>query len=199
MSNTQSDSPTHENEITSEREMENLTGRVKWFNRKNGYGFITVISEDEDEQRDVFVHYDNINTSQEQFRYLVEGEYVNFDIGASSQADHEVEAHNIRGIEGHKLMCETRREQMENRPPRRVRQPRQQTDQHQTRQHQHQHQSRGGGHHQRRYVPKGRVVEVDNTEWMMVPLGTTGGNRGRGRGRGGGRGGGRGRGGVYQQ
>lgn len=198
MSNTQSDSPTHENEIASEREMENITGRVKWFNRKNGYGFITVISE-HDEQRDIFVHYENITTSQEQFRYLVEGEYVSFDIGPSSQADHEVEAHNVRGIEGHSLMCETRREQMEKRPPRRQRPrpPQQQNRQHQG---QYQGQQNRGRPQQRRYVPKGRVVEVDNTEWMMVPLRTTGGgNRGRGgRGRGRGRGGG-GQGRVYQQ
>lgn len=185
MSNTQS--PSHESEISSHREMTDLTGRVKWFNRKNGYGFIVEVGRDVEEPQEIFVHYDNISTSQEQFRYLVEGEYVHFDIGPSSQADHEVEAHNVRGIEGEKLMCETRREQMEKRPPRRPR-TRQGEGNHQQGQQQRGrggYRGRGRQQQQRRYVPKGQVVQVDNTQWMMVPIRTMN-TRGRGRGRGGG-------------
>ena len=33
-------------------------GQVKWFNNKIGYGFITVLNEKE--QKDVFVHHQNV-------------------------------------------------------------------------------------------------------------------------------------------
>lgn len=48
-------------------------GKVKWFNPRKGYGFIS------DEQgRDIFVHYANI--SSEGYKTLNEGQTVSFDI-----------------------------------------------------------------------------------------------------------------------
>ena len=38
-------------------------GRVKWFNNKVGYGFITTC---DDEQKDVFVHHSNIHVQYHQ-------------------------------------------------------------------------------------------------------------------------------------
>ena len=35
-----------------------LTGIVKWFNNKSGYGFISTL---DDEKKDVFVHYTSIS------------------------------------------------------------------------------------------------------------------------------------------
>ena len=49
-------------------------GRVKWFNTKKGYGFIT--REDNDE--DIFVHYTSI--SGEGYRALEKGEDVQFEL-----------------------------------------------------------------------------------------------------------------------
>lgn len=49
-------------------------GTVKWFNEKKGYGFIVPDGED----RDVFVHYSEIQT--EGFKTLAEGEKVQFEI-----------------------------------------------------------------------------------------------------------------------
>jgi cold shock CspA family protein len=47
-------------------------GRVKWFNNKAGYGFITVTSGPKTDS-DIFVHHKAINVSVEQYRYLVQG------------------------------------------------------------------------------------------------------------------------------
>jgi CspA family cold shock protein len=49
------------------------TGRVKWFNEKKGYGFIS-----QDDGEDVFVHYTAIQARG--FRTLHEGQKVRFDI-----------------------------------------------------------------------------------------------------------------------
>ena len=49
-------------------------GRVKWFNNKAGYGFVTVVSESADGDRvgeDIFVHHSGVNVTSEQYKYLV--------------------------------------------------------------------------------------------------------------------------------
>ncbi len=58
--------------------MEKLTGTVKWFDSKKGYGFITA-----DNGQDVFVHYTGING--EGFRTLEEGERVSFNVTESDK------------------------------------------------------------------------------------------------------------------
>ena len=50
-----------------------LTGKVKWFDPKKGYGFIIG-----DEGQDVFVHYTSI--AGEGFRTLKDGEVVNYEL-----------------------------------------------------------------------------------------------------------------------
>jgi CspA family cold shock protein len=50
-----------------------VTGTVKWFDEKKGYGFITV-----DEGKDVFVHYSAIQSNG--FRKLVEGDRVSLEV-----------------------------------------------------------------------------------------------------------------------
>jgi CspA family cold shock protein len=89
-------------------ENERYTGRVKWFNNKAGYGFVTV-TDGLKSGTDVFVHHSAIQVDSEQYKYLVQGEYIEFSmIHASEQ--HEYQAGNVSGIKGGKLMCETRRE-----------------------------------------------------------------------------------------
>jgi len=77
-----------------------MTGRVKWFNKKAGYGFI---SSEDASGSDIFVHHSALHTDSELFRYLVEGEYVNFSINQG-----ETNAVNVTGPQGGQLMCETR-------------------------------------------------------------------------------------------
>ena len=88
---------------------ERYTGRVKWFNTKAGYGFIT-ITDGSKSGSDVFVHHSSINVENEQYRYLVQGEYVEFTLSNVMKGDHEYQAGDVSGIKGGKLMCETRRD-----------------------------------------------------------------------------------------
>ena len=85
------------------------SGRVKWFNNKAGYGFITVSSGD-NEGTDVFVHHSAIEVSEEQYRYLVQGEYVEFNLCSVDNDTHKWQAGSVKGINTGKLMCETRLE-----------------------------------------------------------------------------------------
>ena len=85
------------------------TGRVKWFNKTGGFGFITVVGGDR-EGTDVFVHHTNVTVSEEQFRFLVQGEYVSFGISEVEGEAHEFQATGVRGVGGGALMCETQRE-----------------------------------------------------------------------------------------
>jgi CspA family cold shock protein len=85
------------------------TGRVKWFNSKSGYGFIT-ITDGPKSGTDVFVHHSVIKVESEQYKYLVQGEYVEFSLAETTNDNHEFQAVNVCGIKGGKLMCETRRE-----------------------------------------------------------------------------------------
>lgn len=89
-------------------ERKSLLGCVKWFNNKVGYGFITL--SDGSSEQDIFVHHSALNTSDEQYKYLVQGEYVCFELVKSSDPDskHEFFAGNVSGVNGGKLMCETR-------------------------------------------------------------------------------------------
>ncbi|ALH23330.1 Cold-Shock Protein [Chrysochromulina ericina virus CeV-01B] len=84
-------------------------GRVKWFNNRAGYGFITVSSGDH-KNEDVFVHHSAVQVKQEQYRYLVQGEYVDFKLCAVSNESHKWQAGEVSGVDGEKLMCETRLE-----------------------------------------------------------------------------------------
>ena len=85
-----------------------LTGTVKWFNNKAGYGFITVC-DGEFATKDIFVHYSSIRVSNSQYKYLVQGEYVDFTLVKSENDVHEYQATNVSGVKGGPIMCETRR------------------------------------------------------------------------------------------
>ena len=94
--------------MSDSSEKKSLLGCVKWFNNKVGYGFITL--SDGTLEQDIFVHHSALNTSDEQYKYLVQGEYVSFELVKSSDLDskHEYFAGNVSGVNGGKLMCETR-------------------------------------------------------------------------------------------
>lgn len=95
--------------VTPSATSEHLLGRVKWFNNKAGYGFIAV-TDGARSGTDVFVHHSAINVDSQQYKYLVQGEYVEFDLIKVESDKHQWQASSVSGIRSGKLMCETRRD-----------------------------------------------------------------------------------------
>jgi CspA family cold shock protein len=65
------------------------TGRVKWFSKQKGYGFI-----EEEGGKEIFVHHTGIQG--EGFKNLREGEKVQFDI---AEGDKGLKAVNVVSIQ----------------------------------------------------------------------------------------------------
>ena len=140
-----------------------VLGCVKWFINKAGYGFITV---SDPTTREIFVHHSSIQVNQSQYRYLVQGEYVELAVSSVENDTHEFQAANVRGVNGGKLMCETRNEMRSERQqhtsvheqaaaaPAPVYQQQQQQQQQRPRQVQ---------------SSRPQLSENDQTEWMIVP------------------------------
>jgi len=93
--------------LAGDTSSERLAGRVKWFNNRAGFGFVTVMEGDKKDE-DVFVHHSGIVVNSEQYKYLVQGEYVSFVLRESDNSDHPYQAGDVRGILNGWLMCETR-------------------------------------------------------------------------------------------
>ena len=84
------------------------TGQVKWFNNRAGYGFVTATS-GEKEGEDIFAHHTMIQVDKEQYKYLVQGEYVSFDVNTcEADSKYELQAVGVTGVCGNVLMCETK-------------------------------------------------------------------------------------------
>lgn len=100
--------------MTEQVSVGEFTGRIKWFNKKAGYGFITG-ADGVHKDVDIFIHHSGIEVGKETYKYLVQGEYVSFDVKEVSEGEHKIVGVNVRGVNGGMLMCETPR------PPRRRR------------------------------------------------------------------------------
>ena len=96
--------------------MTTIIGRIKWFNNKTGYGFIT--AKVDGNECDVFVHHSAIQVSTSQYKYLVQGEYVQFKLEHLEGSSHDVQATSVSGIDGGPLQCESRRQRVERKAPR---------------------------------------------------------------------------------
>lgn len=73
---------------------------VKWFNPKAGYGFLT----DVDSNADVFVHHNGIKASDNVYKTLSTGEYVEYETIQDKSG--KTLAVNVTGLRGGKLLCE---------------------------------------------------------------------------------------------
>ena len=87
-------------------------GQVKWFNTKTGYGFITALDGDH-KDKDIFTHYSSLRVTDSQYKYLIQGEYVELVVIKSSQGNHEYQSSDVTGIKCGGLMCETRKTNMQ--------------------------------------------------------------------------------------
>lgn len=93
-----------------------VNGMVKWFNDKHGYGYITVISVGDHNNKDIFIHHNNISPAHSSYRTLHKGEYVTFHIGEAEPAydenqnrvntKHKNQATFVTGIDGGPLLCD---------------------------------------------------------------------------------------------
>ena len=80
-----------------------LTGVVNWFNRKKGYGFVTVITpENELFEKDIFCHFTNINSTN--YKVLFPGEYVQVNIQKNSED--QFICTDVTGVLGRKLLID---------------------------------------------------------------------------------------------
>ena len=95
--------------VTNEQNGVKVIGQVKWFNTKTGYGFITA-REGEHTGTDIFTHYSSVQVNDSQYKYLVQGEYVEFSVVKSSTGTHEFQSADVTGVRGWCLMCETRQQ-----------------------------------------------------------------------------------------
>ena len=66
-----------------------MTGKVKWFDGKKGYGFITA-----ENGKEIFVHFSGI--VKDGFKSLNEGQAVEFEIGTSAKGEQAI---NVNVVE----------------------------------------------------------------------------------------------------
>lgn len=124
MSNTNDHAPTPTN-ITNIRDADileeeivtvehgDVVGNCKWFNKKLGYGFITVYS-GEKKGNNIFVHHSGIKPLNSHFKTLRKGEYVHFNI---IDGQNGLQAIDVTGVCGGPLMCDN--VEVRGMPPRR--------------------------------------------------------------------------------
>ena len=82
-------------------------GQVKWFNNKAGYGFITALDGDKT-GGDIYVHFTKLRVVNTQYKYLVQGEYIEYVLEESTNDGHDSQASDVTGIKEGRLLCETR-------------------------------------------------------------------------------------------
>ena len=100
----------NENNVETSSNTANISsgvlGSVKWFNNRVGYGFITATGEHSN-YGDVFVHHSELKiVDADVYKYLVQGEYVQFNIVKPENGKYEYQAVSVTGVNGGKLMCE---------------------------------------------------------------------------------------------
>jgi cold shock CspA family protein len=89
-------------EVTIDREYGPHIGCCKWFNKKLGYGFITVY-DGEHKGSNIFVHHSGVHPLNSNFKTLKKGEYVSLDIIDGKNGTQAIE---VKGILGGPLMCD---------------------------------------------------------------------------------------------
>ena len=71
-----------------------VKGKVKWFDSRLGYGFVEVVS-NMNIGEDIFVHHRALKCCEGQYKYLVKGEYVEFEINKLNNSKYKYEASDM--------------------------------------------------------------------------------------------------------
>lgn len=77
-------------------------GCIKWFNKRLGYGFVTVYT-GEHKGSNIFVHHSGVHPLNSNFKTLKRGEYVSLDVISGQNGTQAV---NVKGVCGGPLMCD---------------------------------------------------------------------------------------------
>lgn len=87
-------------------------GKVVWFDRKKGFGFVKVVDpQSEIFEKELFIHYTSIQC-ENSFKILYPGETVSLDVEKNpEQGDDQKEylTSNVRGVFGSSLMVDSDR------------------------------------------------------------------------------------------
>ena len=83
-------------------------GKVIWFDRRKGYGFIRVISETENKDKEVFCHYSKI-VSESPYKKLMPGECVSLNVTHDPNAEEKKQysSEEVSGLFGTELLCDS--------------------------------------------------------------------------------------------
>tara|TARA_B100001094_G_scaffold95433_1_gene91446 strand:- start:2735 stop:3058 length:324 start_codon:yes stop_codon:yes gene_type:complete len=95
--------------MTEEKTHGKEIGKVIWFDHKKGYGFIHIISDTENSNKDVFCHYSSIQ-SDSSYKKLIPGECVSLDVNHDTdKKEHQYSSMNVTGVLGSELLCENQK------------------------------------------------------------------------------------------
>ena len=89
-------------EENMDQEYGKYIGKVKWFNKKKGYGFINILNEDFSDT-DVFCHFTDIKS--ENYKVLYPGEFVSCNIELKEDSEQHI-CKNVTGVYGHNLLTD---------------------------------------------------------------------------------------------
>ena len=77
-------------------------GYVKWFNKKKGYGFIT-ITDGGHQGEDVFCHFSDITSDN--YKIVYPGEFISCDV-ETKDSDGKLICKNVGGVNGYPLLTD---------------------------------------------------------------------------------------------
>lgn len=75
-------------------------GRIKWFDNKKGFGFLTRL----EDNTDIFLHFSSITAEDNIYKTLIEGEYVEFSL--KTDQNNKLIAVDITGVSRGPLLCQ---------------------------------------------------------------------------------------------
>ena len=89
--------------------MSKEVGKVIWFDRKKGFGFVKLVNPDSElYNTDVFVHFTSI-VCESDFKLLYPGEYISLDVKENTGDDgKKYTTENITGLYGTALMVDNK-------------------------------------------------------------------------------------------